>query len=171
MIRVKEQSKRMAVCGITTALGVVLMFLGNILGLGMYLVPMIIGMFLTSIGSTWGKNFQVLLWLAIGLLSLLLVSAPEQNLMFLGLFGWYPILRPTLQKLPKVLCIAVKFLIFNFVVIALEAFLIFVLAPEALGTTLTILLLALGNITFFVYDLAIPRFEYLAAKYLKKVVP
>ncbi len=171
MIHVKEQSKRIAVCGITTALGVVLMFLGNILGLGMYLVPMIIGMFLTFIGSTWGKKFQILLWLAIGFLSLILVPAPEQNLMFLGLFGWYPILWPALQKLPRVSRIAVKFLIFNVVVVGLEALIILVLVPETLGTALTVLLLVLGNITFFIYDLAIPRFEYLAAKYLKKVVP
>ena len=165
----KKQSKQIAVCGIATALGVVFMFLGNILSLGMYLIPMLIGMFLSSIGGAWGKKFQILLWLAIGLLCLILVPSPEQNLMFLGLFGWYPILRPTLQKLSKVLRIVVKFLIFNIVVIGLEALVILVLVPEALGTTLTILLLVLGNITFFVYDLAIPRFEYLAAKHLKNI--
>jgi len=166
---VKKQSKQIAVCGITTALGVVLMFLGNILGLGMYLIPMLIGMLLTSVGRAWGKKFQILLWLAIGLLSPILVPSPEQNLMFLGLFGWYPILRPTLQKLSNVLRFAVKFLIFNFVVVGLEALIVLVLVPEALGTTLTILLLVLGNITFFVYDMAIPRFESLAAKHLKNI--
>lgn len=166
----KKQSKQIAVCGITTALGVVLMFLGNTLGLGMYLVPMLISMFLAPIGRAWGKKFQILLWLAIGLLSLILVPAPEQNLMFLGLFGWYPILRPTLQTLSNILRIAVKFLIFNFVVILLEALVILVLVPEVLGTTLTILLLVLGNITFFVYDIAIPRFESLTEKHLKNIV-
>ena len=170
MIRVKKQSKQIAVCGITTALGVVFMFLGNALGLGMYLVPMLIGMFLASIGHAWGKKFQVLLWLAISLLTFILVPSLEQNLMFLGLFGWYPILRPTLQKMTKVLRIVVKFLIFNFLVIGLESLIILVLVPEVLGTTLTILLLILGNITFFIYDLAIPRFEYLATKHLKNIV-
>lgn len=167
----KKQSKQIAVCGLVTALGVVFMLLGNFFGLGMYLVPMLIGMFLTSIGHTWGRIFQILLWLAIGLLSLILVPAPEQNIMFLGLFGWYPILRPTLQKLSKVLRIAAKFLIFNVAVIALEALVILVLVPEALGSALTVFLLLLGNITFFVYDMAVPRFEYLAVNYLKKIVP
>ena len=166
----KRQSKQIAVCGITTALGVVFMSLGTFLELGMYLIPMLIGMFLASIGRAWGKKFQILLWLAIGLLCVILVPSPEQNLMFLGLFGWYPILRPTLQKLSKVLRIVVKFLIFNIIVIGLESLVILVLVPESLGTTLTILLLVLGNITFFVYDLAIPRFEILIANYLKKVI-
>ena len=170
LILLKKQSKQIAVCGITVALGVIFMLLGSVLGLGMYLVPMLIGMFLTVIGRTYGKKFQILLWLAISLLSFILVASPEQNLMFLGLFGWYPIMRSTLQKLSTVLRVAAKFLIFNFVVIGLECLLILVLFPEALGTTLTILLLILGNITFFVYDLAIPRFEYLAAKHLKKIV-
>lgn len=169
MIHVKKQSKRMAVCGLMTALGVVLMFLGALLGLGTYLIPMLLGMCLSPIGREWGKMYPILLWLAIGLLSLLLVSAPEQNLMFLGLFGWYPILRPTLQRLQKFLRIAVKFFIFNAAVIALEALLVFVLVPEALGTGLTVLLLVLGNVTFFVYDLAIPRFEILVSKYLKNI--
>ena len=170
MIYLKRQSKQIAVCGITTALGVVFMSLGTFLELGMYLIPMLIGMFLASIGRAWGKTFQILLWLAIGLLCLILVPSPEQNLMFLGLFGWYPILRPTLQKLSKILRIVVKFLIFNIIVIGLESLVILVLVPESLGTTLTILLLVLGNITFFIYDLAIPRFEILIANYLKKVI-
>ena len=146
------------------------MSLGTFLELGMYLIPMLIGMFLASIGHAWGKKFQILLWLAIGLLCVILVPSPEQNLMFLGLFGWYPILRPILQKLSKILRIVVKFLIFNIIVIGLESLVILVLVPESLGTTLTILLLVLGNITFFIYDLAIPRFEILIANYLKKVI-
>ena len=169
-IPLKKQSKQIAVCGITAALGVIFMLLGNVLGLGMYLVPMLIGMFLTVIRRIYGNKFQILLWLAISLLSFILVPSLEQNLIFLGLFGWYPIMRPKLQKLSTLLRVAAKFLIFNFVVVGLECLLILVLSPEALGSALTLLLLILGNITFFVYDLAIPRFEYLAAKHLKNIV-
>ena len=166
---VKDQSKRIAICGLMAALGVVLMFLGTFLGLGMYLIPMLIGMCLVPIGNTWGRKYQILLWLAIGLLSVILIPAPEQNLMFLGLFGWYPVLRPTLQKLPKLPRLILKLLVFNAAVIALETLLILVLVPEILGTTITVILLVLGNITFLVYDIAIPRFEYIVLKYLKRI--
>lgn len=169
MITVKEQSKRIAACGLTTALGIALMFLGTFLGLGMYLIPMLVGMCLTPIGTIWGRKYQILLWFAIGLLSILLISAPEQNLMFFGLFGWYPILRPILQKLPKLPRVIMKLLVFNIVTVALESLLMFVLFPEALSMALTIFLLVLGNITFLVYDMAIPRFEHIALKHLKQL--
>ena len=165
----KKKSKQIAVCGVTAALGVVIMMLGAVLGIGMYLAPMLVGVCLIPIRREWGAKYQILLWIAISLLSLILVSDPEENLMFLGLFGWYPILRPTLQKLRPVLRLIVKLLIFNVVVIALELLLMLVLVPEGMGTALTVLLLALGNVTSLVYDFAIPRFELLAAKYLKRI--
>lgn len=165
----KKQSKRIAVCGLTAALGVVIMLLGNVLGLGMYLAPMLAGLSLAAIGKEWGIKYQLLLWIAVGILSMLMVSNLEQNLMFLCLFGWYPILRPKLQSLTPMLRVLIKLLIFNVIVIALEVLLFLVLVPESLGTVLLILLLILGNVTFLVYDIAVPRFESIAAKYLKKI--
>ena len=144
----KTQSRRMAVCGVSAALGVVLMLLGNVLGLGMYLVPMIVGVFLIPIGKTWGIKYHVLLWIAIGILSLLLVSNPEQNLVFIGLFGWYPILRPVLQKLPLSLRVILKILVFNVIIVELEALVMLVLLPESMNAGMLILLLLVGNVTF-----------------------
>ena len=165
----KQQSRRMAVCGMTVALGVVLMVLGAILELGMYVCPMFVGLFLIPIGNKWGVKYHLLLWAAISLLCLMLVSNLEQNLMFLCLFGWYPALRPRLQRLPRLPRLLVKLALFNAIVIAIEALLILVLVPEAMGTALTVILLALGNVTFLLYDFAIPRFEWLANKHLKKI--
>ena len=161
----KKKSKRIAVCGVTAALGVVIMVLGAFLGVGIYLAPMLVGVCLIPIGREWGARYQILLWIAISLLCLMLVS----NLMFLGLFGWYPVLRPVLQKLPPVLRVIVKLLIFNVAVIALELLVLLVLVPESMGTALTVLLLALGNVTFLVYDLVIPRFEVLFFKFWKRI--
>ena len=163
----KIQSKRIASCGIITALGIVVMFLGTLLGIGMYFVPMLIGASLTPLGKAWGKQYQILLWLAISLLSFLLISSPEQNLMFFGLFGWYPIFRPVLQQFKKPLRLIAKFLLFNIVIIVLESLLILFVPSEVLRTAMSVLLLALGNVTFLVYDFAIPRFEFLAAKYFR----
>lgn len=165
----KQQSRRMAICGMTAALGVVLMVLGAILELGMYVCPMFVGLCLIPIGKEWGVRYHLMLWAAISLLCLMLVTNLEQNLMFIGLFGWYPALRPRLQRLPPLPRLAVKLLLFNAIVIAIEALLIFVLVPEAMGTVFTMILLMLGNATFLLYDFAIPRFEWLARKHLKKL--
>lgn len=154
-----KQTKRIAFCGMMTALGVVILLLGGFLGIGTYAAPLLAGLLILPAGKRWGVKYQVLLWLAIGLLGLFLVSDVEESLMFLGFFGWYPIARPALQKLPKLLGWVVKFLVFNVPVIALETVLILFLVPEDMGAGLALLLLALANVTFLIYDLAIPRVE------------
>ncbi len=162
-----KQAKSLAFCGMMTALGVVVMMLGGWFGLGTYLSPMLAGLLLIPVGRAWGTRYQLLLWLAVGLLSLMLVTDVEQNLMFLGFFGWYPALRPRLERLPgKALCWLVKLAVFNAVVIALEVLLLLVLVPQATEPWLLLTLLALGNVTFIVYDRLLPRVERMYVKRL-----
>lgn len=152
-----KQTKALAFCGVMTALGVVILLLGGFLGIGTYAAPMLAGLMLLPVGSRYGWKYHALVWLCVGVLALILVSDVEESLMFLGLFGWYPILRPKLQQLPKVLGWVAKFALFNGVLIALETLVLLVLAPEALELSFLLALLALANLVFWVYDLAIPR--------------
>lgn len=161
----------MAFCGIMSALGVVIMLLGSVLGLGMYLAPMMVGLCLVPVGKAYGKKYQLLLWIAISLLSIMLVPNVEQNLMFLCLFGWYPAFRPVLQKVSMVAGLCLKLLLFNAIVIPLELLIMFVLVPETTGTVFAVILLILGNVTFLCYDFAIPAFELIMGKYLKRIFP
>lgn len=154
-----KQSKQIAFCGMLTALGVVLLVVGNLLGIGTYAAPMLVGLLILPAGKKWGVRYQVLLWLAIGLLGLILLSDVEESLMFLGFFGWYPIARPALERLPRGIGWAVKLLAFNLPVVALEALVMLVLVPEAVGTWLMLALLVVGNLVFVIYDRAIPRVE------------
>ena len=167
----KSNTRRLAVCAMTAAVGVVLMLLGSFMGLGMYMAPIFVGWCLIPIGQKYGVRYQTMLWIVIGLLSLLLVSDMEQNLMFVGFFGWYPIIRAKLQKLPRVPRLCLKLLLFNVVIVSLESIVFMFLAPEALEAWLAILLLAVGNLTFLFYDYAFPVFELLAEHYLKRLLP
>lgn len=157
----RNQTKQMASCAMMTALCVVLMWLGAVLELGMYAAPLFAGLCLIPMGQKYGQKYQIMVWIASGLLSLMLVPNIEQNLLYMGLFGWYPVLRPKLQNLPAFLRVLVKLLIFNAVVIAIEALVIFLLVPEAMTMWMTVLLMVLANITFLAYDYLIPRMEYL----------
>lgn len=159
----REQSRRMAVCSMTAALGVVVLLLGAVLELGMYVCPMVVGLCLIPIGRRFGVKYQLLLWVVISLLSLLIVPNPEENLVFAGLFGWYPALQPRMQKLPKLLRTLLKLLLFNVVVIALEALVLYVLVPEAIDSAMLILLLLLGNVMFVMYDRVVERFDVIEA--------
>ena len=150
-----------------TALTVVLMILGAVLELGMYACPLLAGVFFILVGEKYGRKYHVMLYAVSAVLCFLLVPNIEQNLIFAGFFGWYPIVRPGLQKLPKILSWIVKFGIFNGVVLAIEWLVMRILVPEAVGSAILWVLLILGNITFLFYDLMIPRMEIMMRKIAK----
>ncbi len=96
-----KRSRGIAVSGVFSALAVVLMWLGALSGLGTYASPLMAGVALIPVGLLLGKRTQSLSFAAVSLLCLLLSADWEENLLFIGLFGWYPILRPGLEKNKK----------------------------------------------------------------------
>lgn len=163
-----KQTKRMAMCGMMAALSVVLMVLGGALGLGMYVSPLLAGLCLIPIGNAYGKKYQVILWLAVSALSLLLLPNIEESLMYLCLFGCYPIIRPQFQKLPKVLRFITKLLFFTIVFAALQLLITLVLVPEVMGTGMMLTLIVLADVTLILYDFVLPRVEWIMEKKLGK---
>lgn len=161
-------ARKMAICAMVSALCVVVMILGGILELGMYAAPMIAGLCVIPVGKLFGKKYQCMVWITVSVLSFILVLNIEQNLMFFGLFGWYPIVRPTLEKLPKVLRLLCKLVIFNVVVLAIETLVIYVLVPEVMTSAFAVLLLILANVTFVLYDFVIPRIEIIMCRVMPK---
>lgn len=153
----KDQTRKIAVCGMMTAVCTVLMLLGAVLELGIYAAPMFAGLSLVPLGEKWGRKYQALVWIAVSVLSFLLVPNIEESLIFFGLFGWYPILRPTLQKLPRLLRIFAKLLLFNITVVAIESLVMFLLVPESMEFGFLLVLLAASNVVFLLYDYIIPR--------------
>ena len=157
----------MATCAMMTALCVVLMVLAAVLELGMYACPLIAGLCFIPVGQKYGRKYHILLYAASSVLCVLLVPNTEENLVFVGLFGWYPILRPYLHKLPGVVCWICKLAAFNVAIIAVEWLVMTVLVPEAVGGVLLWVLLLLGNITFLAYDFLIPKVEILMGRIVK----
>ena len=163
-----KPAKIIAGCGILTALGVVIMLLGAVIGIGTYLAPLIAGGSLLLVRRTYGVKYQVIAWLAVGILSLMLVPALEQNLMFLCLFGCYPIFWPYLQRLNRVLRLGIKLVYFNAVFISIELLLMLLIVPEAIDSLLFVLLVLLGNVVFLAYDAVLPKLERLMTHLLGK---
>ena len=78
-------------------------------------------------------------------------------------------LYPYFQKINAPLRKVCKFLYFNVVIIAVEALVMFVLAPEATGAWMLIIFLLLFNVTFVCFDFIVPRFEIILSRYLQKL--
>lgn len=154
-----KETRKLALGGMMAALSIVILVLGSSIGIGTYAAPMLAAPLLSPVGRAMGKKYHVLLWIAVSLLSFLLIADVEQNLMYLCLFGLYPIIRPWFEKQRKSLQLPFKLLYFNLVVIAMEALLMLVLVPEISGLWANLLLLLMGNAVFFCYDRLIPRIE------------
>lgn len=152
-----KKTRRIALCGLVSALSLIVMIAGNLIGVGTYASPMIAGVLLTAVGMSAGKKYQLLSVLAVGLLSLMLLTDWEEILLFLGLLGWYPMAWEKLIKLPKVPRIIVKLTGFNLIIIGIETLAMKVLMPSVETPVMLIVLLVLANLAFFLYDLVLPR--------------
>ena len=105
------------------------------------------------------KKWIAFLLLAASLLGLILVPNVEEVLMYLALFGCYPIVRPWFQKWKKWGRLLWKTLYFNAVTLAVQTLVLWVLVPEPMGFGLGIALLLVGNAVFWLYDLLLPKAE------------
>lgn len=165
-----RQSKRIAECGMICALCVVIMIVGAWLGIGLYASPMFAGLFLIPLGRKYGLKYHFALWLAVSIISLLLVPEIEQNLMFLCFFSCYPMIRPYFHRIAKKpLRVLAKLLYFNVLIFAVEWLVMYVLVPEAMNGWLFALFMVLFNFTFICFDFIIPRFELLLNRYVGKL--
>lgn len=165
-----KKTKAVALGGIMSAMCVVIMLLGALIGVGVYVAPMIAGICLIPAGKKYGVKYHISLWLVVSILSFLIVPDIEESLMFLTLFGFYPIVYPYFQRLSKLPRIIVKLAYFNVVVVSVEYVVIKFFLPEAVDIPMAMLLWVIGNATFLLYDRVIPRSDRLLEKNIGKLI-
>ena len=91
------KSKQIALCGLLCALAVTMLLLGGILGIGMFAGPILAMAVLLPILEEYGAKTAAAAYGAAAILALLLVPDRETALVF-AFFGWYPLLRPRLDR-------------------------------------------------------------------------
>ena len=156
----KQASRDLALCGVLCALAVAIMAMGTILPAATYCAPVLV---------LCGEKLSWAMFFASAMLSLLLAPDKEAAAIFLAL-GYYPIVKPKLDRKPKIRRWVGKFLLFNVSILAVYAVLLFVLRLDALreefsamsGALLAGLLLG-GNFLFWLDDRLLGRFAPRAA--------
>ena len=140
----------MALGGVLAALAVVVMCLGTIIPVATYVCPMLCALLLQAVLKTCGVRIAWAWYGAVAILSLLLAPDKEAAAVF-AFLGYYPIVKPRLDKTR--LRWLWKGLLFNASVLVR----VFGLAQvaedfEEIGVVMLIVLLILGNVTFFLLD-------------------
>ena len=167
-----SKSGKIALGGLLTALGVVLMFLTGLIPIGTYALPAIAGVLLIVAVIEIGAKWAWMIYAAVAVLSLLFAADKEAALLFVLFFGYYPVLKSFLERISnKVLSWISKFAVFNVAVVACFFLAVnFLQLPvdsfTVFGIYLPWVFLILGNAVFLIYDIALSG---LVATYVEKL--
>lgn len=166
------KSRQMALCGLLTALAVVLMVLAGAIGIGTFLGPMLAMAALLPLLEEYGAKTAVIAYVATAILGFLIVPELELAMVYAS-FGWYPILRPRLNRIAvRPVRLTVKVLLCAAVILLLYGVLLRLLGMTAdlidAAPLFKLVLLVLGIFTFLMMDLALGRLTFLWRKTFRK---
>ena len=156
-------TKQLTLAGLTAALAVVIMNLIGLLGIATYVCPVLCMMLLCVLVKLCSRKICWCWYIVVSILSFLFAPDKEAVAVFLFL-GYYPILRPWINqcKFPFVL----KILLFNVSITVMYSVLLYLFGiselvdeMQGIGVAGTVILFALGNLTFFLLDFVLYKFD------------
>ncbi len=170
------KSKRIAVCGILSALSLTCMLMGSFFPFSSFLAPAISGILILPVVLEYKLSTGCVMFAAISLLSLFIAPNKESVAIFIAILGWYPFVKLSLDKLKyKVLLWVLKITIFN-TCVALVYLFIIVIFPigavvaefESMSFYFVMILVIVANITFVIYDKALERVVFMYMHFWRK---
>ena len=167
-------SRQMALCGLLSALAVVCLLLGGVIPAATFCAPILAMAALLPVLEEVGAGAAAAAYGAAAVLGLLLVPDRELALVYLC-FGWYPILRPQIARIPLRLGrLAARLAVFNAVTALLYGLILRLLGLTADLTEasrwMNLALLVMGNAVFLLLDLALARLTTLWRLRLRKIL-
>ncbi len=157
-------SYRVALGGIVAALSVLMMFLTGVMPALYIAAPMAAGMLMIILAEEVSEGWAWLTYLAVSLLALTVSFDKEAVLMFVLFFGYYPILRPRIQRIPgKWLRLPVKLVMYNAFLLADFWITVYVLGLPTFEDTMPwmyVILIAAANLLFLLYDRILSRLRW-----------
>lgn len=158
-----KNSKKITFSAIMAALATVIMLVSYFPYLT-FAVPAVSGLCIMVVVIEINKMWALLSYFSASFLTFLFAEK-ESMLMFVFFFGYYPIVKSLIEKLRKpVIEWALKLVLFNGAVISLYFAFANIFLFENMGAFADyaeLILLAMGNIVFVLYDIAISRVSWL----------
>ncbi|MDE6092916.1 MAG: hypothetical protein K2F73_02260 [Ruminococcus sp.] len=162
----RDISYRVALGGIVSALCITAMFLAGIMPALYLILPMIAGVLMMIIAVEVNTGWAMLTYISVGLLSMFVTFDKEAALIFIMLFGHYPVLRFYINRIKvRFLRNTVKFLIFNICTVAYFYVTVYIFGLDQMldefgemGRYGSYIMLALCNFIFVLYDINLDFF-------------
>lgn len=169
-----NKSVQAAVGGVCAALSVAVMLCSGIFYVFTYAVPMILGLVMMFLKRTFSSSCAWCVYIAVSILSIILVPDKESVLMYTLFFGYYPIIKSNIDKIKfKLIRNIVKLLIYNLAVAAVECIAYFIFGipffeDGNFSAAMIILFTVLMNVTFVLYEFLLKNFMILYERKLEK---
>lgn len=156
-------ARQIAFGGMFAALALVIMNLGSLIPVATFVCPMLCMLILAFVTKMCGARMGWAWYGAVAILSLMMAPDKEAAAVF-AFLGFYPIIKPKLDR--KKLGMVWKLLLFNVLILAMYGLLIHLFGMariaaeyQELGTAMTVIMLLLGNLIFFLLDKVLTRFS------------
>ena len=162
---IQKPTFRLAFCSAAAALEVVLMMVTSLVRIGTYALPCFAGLLTIAVVIEYKCKWAFGVFGVTAVLSFFLSGDKEAVVMFIALFGYYPILKNIIERYNKnaVVRWIIKLFVFN--AAAVGSFFVVTLILEIpasefsiFGVYLPYVFLLAGNVFFILYDLSINVF-------------
>ena len=161
----KNNTMKMALCGITAALCIVILMMGFLFPFATYVCPAAAAMLLMPIVYEYRQKTAFTLYVAVSFLGLMLVPEQEMIMMFIFVFGLYTVIKISVDRIKnKSLRFIAKFAYINLSLVAVYGLLLIIFPVAVLvnefsgyGLGFIALLAVMFNLTFFLYDKAVEK--------------
>jgi hypothetical protein len=154
-----RKTKKISVCAMLTALGVVILYIGSVLDVLDLTVAVLASLTVLFVNTEMGSKYALAVYAGTSVLSFMLVPNKWMALYFIMFFGLMPITKKLFEKTGKVFSWVLKILAFNAEIIAFyfiaQKFGFF--AENESGLPFLLAMLVLANATFTMVDILYTR--------------
>lgn len=151
-----KNSRLIAYSGVATALSVVMLFLGSLIWVLGYTMPLIASLIMIILLDSISQKCALLTYVATSAVSFILLSDKECLLLYVLFFGYYPLIRDKINEIkPKFLSILLKYITFNASMILTQVLCVYVFGipfDDMFGKWGIILFIVCLNLVFTVFD-------------------
>ena len=161
----KKNTMKIALCGVMGALSVTILLMGFLFPFATYACPAIAAAFLLPVVYEFKEKTAFTLFVAVSFLGLMMVPDQELVFMYIFVFGLYTVIKMSVDRMKsKPLKLLAKFAYINISLAVVYSILLLIFPVAALVNEFStysmgfvVLLFAMFNLTFFLYDKAVEK--------------
>ncbi len=166
----RTETKKLALSSIFCALAVVISVIGCVFDMADLVVTAAASVIVASAKIELGGKYPFLIYAVTGTLLFLFFPTATVTLYFILFFGYYPMVRHLFKKLPGMLCVILKFTVFNIAIVIMYILMEKLLLAEEADAEVWLLpaLWFVSNLFFAVFDYSLDIFMTAYVRILRR---